>query len=153
MFAAIISVTLFATADPPKEKEKELPEAAQKELKKLEGTWKVVKFGDSNGEYEATKRDWFWAFKGVVVTLAFGQAEDETLKIEALDPGSDPKCIDLIESTKRQPDRTLEGVFKIDGDTLQIALYVPKDGKQRPVGFDKPSDRQTVVWTLKRAKE
>lgn len=156
MSTAIITVLLLATADPPREKkDKELPEATQKELKKLEGKWKVVKFLDSAREIEigTDKRDLFWTFKGAVVTLEFGYAENETLKIAALDPGTDPKCIDLIEMTKGQPDRTLEGVFKIDGDTLLLALHVSNDSKQRPVGFDKPTDRQTIVWTLKRVKE
>src|SRR5262245_15970940 len=98
MLAALTALCLVvATADQPK-----LSADAQKELKKLEGRWKVVKFGDSNGEYEANRRDWFWAFKGAVATLEFGQKEDETLEIAALDPGTDPKCIDLIEKTKGQ---------------------------------------------------
>ena len=51
MFAAIVTLTLAAPAAPD-DKEKPLPEAAQKELKKFEGKWKVA---DSSGkDYEIT---------------------------------------------------------------------------------------------------
>ena len=37
MLAALVAVSMFVSADPPKEKEKELPAAAKKDLEKLQG--------------------------------------------------------------------------------------------------------------------
>jgi len=72
--------------------------------------------------------------------------------IAALDPTTDPKCIDFLEKREGRPDRTLEGVYKIDGDKLQIAFSVLKEGKNRPTSFEKPGDR-AFVWTFKRVRE
>ena len=75
-----------------------------------------------------------------------------TLLITALDTTTDPKCIDFLEKREGRPDRTLEGIYKIDGDTLQIAFSIPKEVKDRPTSFEKPGDR-ALVWTFKRVKE
>jgi len=152
MFAAIIAVSLLTTIDP--RPQKELPEAAKKELKKLEGKWKFVKSLDANKEAEpdAKEPEVFMVFKGADVTLEFGEKK-ETVRVAAIDPSTDPKCIDLVEKREGRPDRTLEGVFKIDGDKLLLALCITREGKERPVGFGKPTDPRTVVWTLKRVKE
>lgn len=152
MFTATIAVSLFVGADPPKEKE--LPEAAKKELKQLEGKWRVVKGANSTGEMDLDPKEseFFMVFKGGDVTFEFREKK-ETIRITAIDPSTDPKCIDLLEKREGRPDRTLEGVFKIDGDKLLLALSFPKDVKQRPVSFDKPTDARTLVYTLKRVKE
>ena len=156
MFAALVVFVLAAPVDPPKEKEKpkELPEAAKKELKKLEGKWKLLKAADSTKEAEPDPKEptILFVFKGNELTMEYGERK-EAIRITAIDPSTDPKCIDLAEKRRDDPERTIEGVYKIDGDTLQIALHIPKDAKQRPVGFEKPTDPRTMVWTLKRIKE
>lgn len=156
MFAALVAVALVAPAEPPKEKEKELSEAAKKELAALAGKWKLTKAANSTTDGEVAPKpndpDMLFVFKGDELTMEFGDKK-EAVKIGAIDPKTDPKCIDLIETRRDKTERTLEGVYKIDKDTLQIALCVPKDGKQRPTGFDKPTDPRTMVWTLKRVKE
>jgi len=50
MLTAIVLFALSAPADPPKEKEKELPAEAKKELKKLEGQMADVKAATNQGE-------------------------------------------------------------------------------------------------------
>lgn len=151
MFAALVVAFLAA----PQEKQKELPEAAKKELKALEGKWQIVKFGSSMGESEPdpSRPAMYLVFKGGELTMGSGDKK-ETLKVAAIDPTTDPKCIDLLEKRDGKPDRNVEGVYKIDKDTLRFAMCVPTaDGKQRPAGFDKPTDARTVVFTLKRVKD
>lgn len=148
MFAAALAAALFVPADPPKE----LPEAAKKELKKLEGKWKVTKAATSQKEGD-TDRDLFVTFEGNKMSLGDASGPKETFTITALDPATDPKCIDLLETLRNKQERTLEGVFKLDGDTLQLAFAIPKGEKSRPVGFDKPSDPGGFVWVMKRVKE
>ncbi len=151
MFRMLILFTLVAQAEPPKEKDKELSAEAIKELKKLEGKWLVVKVAAEGKESEANDKDVHFVFKGTEVRLMSGD-KGETLLITALDSTTDPKCIDFLEKREGRPDRTLEGVYKIDGDKLQIALSVLKEGKNRPTSFEKPGDR-AFVWTFKRVKE
>jgi uncharacterized protein (TIGR03067 family) len=155
MFTALILFSLTAPAEPPTEKEqpKELSAEAKKELKQLDGKWRVVKLADANKESEVKDQEVYFVFKGTEVTLTSPDKEKtETLRITAIDTTTDPKCIDLLEKRAGRPDRTLEGVYKIDGDTLRLAFSVPKDGKNRPTSFEKPGDR-AMVWTFKRVKE
>ena len=153
MLTAVVLFALAAPADPPKEKEKELPAEAKKELKKLEGKWRLVKAADANKESDVKESEALdFTFKGAEMTMSFGD-KSETLRVTAIDPTTNPKCIDFTEQRRDKTERTLEGVYKLDGDTLRIALAIPKDGKNRPTSFDKPTDPRTMVWTLKRVKE
>jgi uncharacterized protein (TIGR03067 family) len=146
---------VVAVADEPKPgaEDKGLPAEAKKELKKLEGKWRVVKVANGNQEADVKDREVYFVFKGAEVTLTASDKEKtETLRVTAIDPATDPVCIDLLEKRAGRPDRTLEGVYKIDGDTLRLAFSVPREGKNRPTSFEKPGDRATV-WTFKRVKE
>jgi uncharacterized protein (TIGR03067 family) len=155
MFTAIVLFSLTTAAEPPKEKEqpkeKQFSAEAKKELKKLEGKWLAVKFAYDNKDLEVKDIEVFFTFKGTEVMLAAGD-KSEKLVITDLDPTTDPICIDFIEKRTGRPDRTLEGVFKIDGDKLQLAYSLPKDAKNRPTSFEKPGE-QVTVWTFKRVKE
>src|SRR5207248_10118402 len=107
-----------------------------------EGKWRVVKLATADKESEVKDQEAYFVFKGTEVTLtAADKAKTETLRITALDPTTDPKCIDLLEKREGRPDRTLEGVYKIDGDALQLAFSVPREGKNRPTSLEKPGDR------------
>jgi uncharacterized protein (TIGR03067 family) len=158
MFASFVALSLLVvSADPPKEKEKpkELSAEAKKELKKLEGKWRLVKALNAAKEEEAKDVEIFFAFEGSKVTLSSGNKDKkETLEVTAIDASTDPKCIDLKEERAGKPSRTLECVYKIDGEMLQFAMAVPPEGeKLRPTGFDKPASPRVMVWTLKRVKE
>jgi len=160
MFAALIVLsTMVASADPPKEKEKEkakeLSAEAKKELKKLEGKWQLVKVRSSEGEAELKdlNLEAFLVIEGTKLTMS-ARNKSETAEITDLDPSTDPKCIDLTEIRPGRPDQFTEAIYKIDGDTLQIAMSPVKEGnKFRPTSFDKPTERRVVVWILKRVKE
>jgi uncharacterized protein (TIGR03067 family) len=149
MFIAMILFSLTALADPHKEFSAE----AKKELKKLEGKWKMVKSADAQKEFELKDEEMCFLFKDSDVTLTFSNStKTEKLQVAAIDPATDPNCIDFLEKREGRPDRALEGVYKIDGDMLQIALSILKEGKNRPTSFEKPGDR-VLIWTFKRVKE
>jgi len=40
----------------------------------------------------------------------------------------------------------------VDGDRLVICIYQGKD-KKRPTSLDKPTEANTVLWTLKKSKK
>jgi uncharacterized protein (TIGR03067 family) len=152
MLTTLVLFALSAPTDPPKEKAKELPAEALKELKKLEGKWRLVKAANGDREAEAKECESIhFLFKGAELTMVSGD-KMETIRVTAIDATTDPKCIDLTETRRDKTERTVEGIFKLDGDTLQLALSLPKEGKNRPTGFEKPGER-TMVWTLKRVKE
>lgn len=152
MLTALVLLSLSASADPPKEKAKELPAEAKKELKKLEGKWQLVKAAGSEGQSDLKALDAFGAFEGDKLTLWAGKKQ-ETYRVAAVDVTTNPKCIDLVERRNDGTERLVEGVYKIDGDTLQLAIAIPKDGKMRPTSLVKPTDPRTFVWTFKRVKE
>ena len=154
MLSALLVLALSSPADPPKEKEKEkeLPAGAKKELTKLEGKWQMVKAASSQGEGDVKDLEAFCVIKGAELTFSRGEKK-ETLRVSAIGTTTDPQCIDFVGVRRDKTERTLEGIFKLDGDTLQLAFAIPKDGKIRPTSFDKPTDPRTMVWTLKRVKE
>jgi uncharacterized protein (TIGR03067 family) len=154
MLPALLVLALSAPADPPKEKakEKELSAETKKELKKLEGKWQMVKAATNQGEGDVKELEAFCVVSGSELTFSRGDKK-ETIRVTAIDTTTDPKCIDLTEVRADKTERILEGIFKIDGDTFQLAFAVPKDGKIRPTSFDKPTDARTMVWTFKRVKE
>jgi uncharacterized protein (TIGR03067 family) len=60
------------------------------------------------------------------------------------------KSIDLTISEGKQKGRTQLGLYKIDGETLTVAL--PPDGseKERPKDFESTAENRVEVTTLKR---
>jgi uncharacterized protein (TIGR03067 family) len=151
MTALALAVVLAAPAADPVPK---FTPEAQKELKKLEGKWRVAKVVGADGEIDTKDRELFFTFEGNKLEMSAGDKDTkENYDITALDPATDPRCIDLSEKRAGRPDRTVEGVFKIDGDTLRFAFAIPRGEKQRPVGFDKPTDPRIIVFTLKRVKD
>lgn len=63
---------------------------------------------------------------------------------------ADKKTIDMKPTGGRYKDKTLLGVYKLDGDTLTIAFAEP--GKDRPTGFDSKEGSGVVVAVMKKAK-
>lgn len=152
MFAALVALTLSAPAA-AEDKEKPLPEAAQKELKKLDGKWKGVKLVVNEAEQTDPEVD------GAAVVLEFkGRKilfqDKDLLEIADLDPATDPKCLDLKALRDLggiSKGTVYEAVYKLDGDTLTIALNV-NDSKSRPSKFESPKDSNVAVVTLKKEK-
>lgn len=150
MFATLVALGLVMSAEPPKDKEKELPEAAKKEVAKLQGKWKGVKvaakgrefeFGADDPEFIGEFKDRKWTLNGV-----------DKAEIVALDPTTDPKCFDLKSLEKARNGAVDEAIYKLDGDTLTICLY-GGEGKKRPTGFGVPEGEGTVLMVLKRVPE
>lgn len=144
----VVVVALLAVgADEPKKAG--LDEVARKELKKLEGDWVVLRFETKDTKHEPADGD------GLTLTIegtkwTFGALQ--VGEVVSLDPSTDPKPVDLKSTRKGREDMINEGVYKVDGDTLTICIYQGKD-KKRPTSLDKPTEGDTVLWTLKRAKK
>jgi uncharacterized protein (TIGR03067 family) len=152
MFAAFVALSLTVPVANPT-KEKDLPEAAQKDLKKLEGKWKAVKLVANEEEDTPTRdgADIFVTFKAHKVTIE----GVNSFQITEIDPTTDPKVIDfkaLEDKSGITKDTVYEAIYKLDGETLTIAVYIGA-GNKRPQKFESPKDSSIMVITLKRTKE
>jgi uncharacterized protein (TIGR03067 family) len=144
MVATLAAVLLLApAADPPK-----LSEAGQKELKALQGKWQIqteVRFNEERDR--SADPDGVLEFNGHKIRAEGKEAGE----VAALDPSTDPKCIDLKIDAGPAKGLVLEAIFKIDGDNLTISVCLME--KKRPTNFDKPTDAAVILVTLKRIKE
>jgi uncharacterized protein (TIGR03067 family) len=135
-------LTLTIGADP-------LDKAAQKELKALEGEWVVQRIETKDGKHEPGDGEPIsLTIKGTKWT--FGTVQEG--EVVALDASANPKLLDFKSVRKGREDKVNEAIYKVDGDTLIICIYQGKD-KKRPTSLDKPTEGDTVLWTLKRSKK
>lgn len=68
------------------------------------------------------------------------------------DPKKDPSEIDLMPPPdKKEP--MLQGIYKLDGDTLTLCFSRTGQGAERPKKFESPEGSELIVMTLKRVKK
>jgi uncharacterized protein (TIGR03067 family) len=116
--------------------------AADAELDKLQGKWTVESF-EYNGTAVAEMLGAVREFAGDKYTLTpkSGDTFNGTVKLDA---APTPKQIDLV-----LPDRTLKGIYEVDGATLKIAYTL--EGDARPSEFASKPDSGVVLVVHKKA--
>jgi uncharacterized protein (TIGR03067 family) len=103
----------LVAADPPKE---------------LHGGWKLVSVDTEAGPVDLPDNKPSLVFQGDRVL----HGSQEVARLSA-DPAADPKVIDLKFTV---PDRTYEGIYTVEKDTLKLCLNGQSAGvKERPTGF------------------
>jgi uncharacterized protein (TIGR03067 family) len=138
-----------APKDAPKETPKDSP--AAKETEKLQGEWKVTHLM-YNGKDMTERFPLSFVFKGDMATLEGDGAvikEYPKLKFK-LDPSTTPKIADVTVVGGAQDVATLEGIYELKGDELQICLKV--FANDRPGEFAAPSESNNALLKLKRQK-
>jgi uncharacterized protein (TIGR03067 family) len=134
----IVAVGLLVAADDAPD------DAVKKEQKKFEGTWSPVAQEAKGERQEKDKlKKQAWVFDGDKVTIK-GEKRSREHSFK-LDPSKTPKNIDI---TDKRGDETGHGIYKLEGDTLTIALDKPK--AERPKEFTTTKDTSHVVIVLKR---
>ncbi len=137
-----------------KETEKEFSDDAKKELKKLEGKWRVVKLVTADKEGEAKDEEAYFTFKGTELTLSSTRTgKSETVRITAIDLTTDPRSASTFwKNAKEGLTRRLKECTDRWRNASISPFSVLRDGKNRPTSFEKPGER-VLVWTLKQVKE
>lgn len=115
--------------------------AADAELDKLQGKWTVESF-EYNGASVAEMAGAIREFAGDKYTLTPKSGDTFTGTVK-LDLAPTPKHIDLM-----LPDRTLKGIYEVDGATLKIAYTL--EGDARPSEFASKPDSGVVLVVHKK---
>jgi uncharacterized protein (TIGR03067 family) len=121
----LLATGLAAAGEPP-------PEVA-KELKRLEGTWRMS-LGEENGEKAAKDetKSLTITFDGEKFIAKVGVIRIMSGVVE-VEPGKKgPQPINLLVRAGRMQGETIEAIYEIDGDTLTLCLPA---GKERPKEF------------------
>ena len=124
---------------------------AAKETEKLQGEWKVTHLV-YNGKDMTEKFGLSFVFKGDTATLEGDGAvlkEYPKLKFK-LDPSTTPKLADVTVVGGVQDLATLEGIYELKGDDLQICLKV--FAQDRPADFTAEANSSNALLKLKRQK-
>ncbi|HKI34211.1 MAG TPA: TIGR03067 domain-containing protein [Gemmataceae bacterium] len=126
-----------------------------KELKALEGDWKVV--GLEEGGRKASEDDvkaMRWTFRGSEMQgMNPGEKAGDKCKVK-IDPSKGPKHIDLTTLEGELKGKTLEGIYKLEDDRLTICLRDEKaPEKGRPTEFTAEKGSSQGVITLERVKK
>ncbi len=122
---------------------------------RLEGRWKVVAL-ESDGrkatpaELDAMK-DGGWVFKGTEVSFEDPRIPTVTSSFK-LDPGKDPKEIDVIGLDGPQKGKSMEGIYKLEDGRLTICVRdLASAGKGRPSAFVTEAGSGLGLIVLERA--
>jgi RNA polymerase sigma factor (sigma-70 family) len=114
--------------------------AARTDLDRLQGVWSVVSIVQGGKPAPLEKAVFMVDGK----RACWQTSESEMQGGLYLDPTGKPKTYDFAMST-----RTMEGIYSLDGDTLQLCHDIGADAK-RPVGFAAEKDSRQVLFVLKR---
>jgi uncharacterized protein (TIGR03067 family) len=137
---ATLLVVLPARADTPKDTE------TKKDGEKFQGKWTVASIEENSKPAPADELAKLEVtIKGDLFTVKIKDEGNKEMTIK-LDPTQKPRTIDLVP--KNTKDKTVLGIYKLDGDTLTICGTEEK--KERPTEFTAGPGITTVV--LKRAK-
>ena len=141
----VLAVGFLVAADKPKD------DAVKKEMKKLEGTWKVVSL-EMNGnkfseeQLNAVKK---MVIKGNKYTIHL--ANNEVTMTFKVDPSKKPKAIDSTYEDQNGETVKAKGIYELKGDTLKVCRTTKTDAK-RPTKFASKADSGLILVVYKRAK-
>jgi uncharacterized protein (TIGR03067 family) len=122
----------------------------KKDLDLLQGKWKVVSV-EHNGKTTPSKETakWNLVVAGDKMTSRDGdQVMEES--ILRLDISVKPKAIDLKFTTGPDKDKTVRGIYQVEGDKLTICVGVPN--KDRPKEFRAPEGSDCTLFLFEKVK-
>jgi uncharacterized protein (TIGR03067 family) len=132
----------------------EASDAAERELKKLQGTWTTTGLIYNGKDFLASGRSGFnFVFKGNEAAVEGNDAvKKEYAKIKVkLDATTKPMLMDITVAAGIQKDAVIEGIYELKDDELKICARV--FGNERPTEFASPDGSSVVLLVLKREKK
>jgi len=123
--------------------------AIQSELKRFEATWHFVSIEIEGRPVpeEAFKEDTL-VLKGKQFSSTIqGKTTNGVFKI---DPTVTPKAIEITLTDPPGKDKTMKGIYEMEGDTQKICMAAP--GKARPTEFVSKPDGSQIIQVLKKEK-
>jgi len=125
-------------------------DAARAEIKKFDGTWKLVSV-ESHGQTRMNPPD-SWVIQDGYAKV-YAHKSHLLSYIHKVDPGRKPKAIDqYTEFHDHKPTtKPVRGIYEIDGDTWKIC-YNMSAGAERPKQFTGAKDTNCALYILKREK-
>jgi uncharacterized protein (TIGR03067 family) len=124
---------------------------ADQELEKLQGTWMQIAL-EENGEEIAPDKEMrlIIADRTIIAARTSGpEPRSDVVRIQ-LDPTQTPGEIDLIALEGPRKDKPQQGIYRLDGNILQLCLDL--SGRGRPSEFDtKPRSAHRLI-VLRRPK-
>jgi uncharacterized protein (TIGR03067 family) len=135
VLVVLMSVTARAAED---------QDAAEKEMDRLQGTWKLVTV-EINGKEERLGASQTLAITKNKMVVKTPDRSEETLC--KLDPTKKLKTIDIVHEGKQDPERkgTMLGIYRLEGETLTICTNAI-GSDPRPTAFKtKPADGLTLL--------
>jgi RNA polymerase sigma factor (sigma-70 family) len=145
-------------APPARDKPQRAEDAAARELEAMQGEWKIVGL-ESNGKKatadEVKDLRGRWTIEGNRILAADrGRKPSEWAEIKRLDPGKNPKHIDLVfldEGPNKE--RRLLGIYKLEKGRLTLCLRDHKAAaKGHPTEFTADAESGQGVITLESLK-
>lgn len=110
-------------------------DAAQDEAKRLEGTWKVVSLAADGIEAPPEAiREGRWTFRGDQIIIPGPNPGKATYKLM---PDRSPKAIDMTALDGPMKGKTLECIYKVEGERLTICF---PEGRQTATDLTRPSE-------------
>jgi uncharacterized protein (TIGR03067 family) len=144
-YALLFLVTgLLVAADSPKD------DAADKDLKKLEGSW-VLASGEDNGKKvsEEALKNARLTIEGDRHTVQMGKTSYRGT--HKLDPAMKPKTIDITDTEGPFKGKTVLGIYEVDGDEFKLCYAPP--GEDRPKDFSAKAGTGFRFHVWKREKK
>jgi RNA polymerase sigma factor (sigma-70 family) len=125
------------------------PIAAEGELARLKGTWKVIA-REENGEDTLNGEESVIIAGDAIIALAnVNNLSDSDVSTFTIDPSHEPKSIALTRGDR--PDaKPIHGIYRIDGFTLMICVNL--NGDTRPTEFDTKAGSGHRLMVLRRKK-
>ena len=126
-----------------------LPERAKKELDQLQGKWVAKEFGRHGKTVDVKDHELVLEIKGDKWIFT----GKEKGVFVALDPTTDPKCVDLKSVEEGRKGQVDEGIYRVDGVTLTICLH-QGGGKSRSTKIEtSPDQPDTILAVFERPKK
>jgi uncharacterized protein (TIGR03067 family) len=137
----ILMTTLLVAADHPEEG------AAQKDMKAIQGTWKIDTLAiDGNPAPATVVAMLTFVFKDDKLTITPGDP-GEVNHTYRLDPSAKPASFDMTHADGKDKGKTQKGIYSLEGNSLKLCFGKPD---QRPEEFTAKAKSGQALYVLKR---